>query len=157
MRMNLGARREDSTLPGRGPNSLTCRGDPVVMLVDAPGDVAAVCRFMIWWTTSKKIPLQPSKTMSSPPLRGSVEWSARREAVLLLELAGGNRRRAQWLWLQKERMKAEASQLASAKSPQASQQPAGSQAEPATARAQGVPKPKKSAARLAKDRRRLNQ
>jgi len=95
--------------------------------------------------------------MSSPPLRGSPEWSARREAVLLLELAGGNRRRAQWLWLQKERTKAEASQLASAKSPQASQQPAGCQAKPATARAQGVPKPKKSAARLAKDRRRLNQ
>jgi hypothetical protein len=77
--------------------------------------------------------------------------------VLLLELTGGNRRRAQWLWLQKERTKAEASQLASATSPQASQQPAGCQAKPATARARGVPKPKKSAARLAKDRRRLNQ
>ena len=50
--------------------------------------------------------------MSSPPLRGSAEWSARREVVLLLELTGGNRRRAQWLWLQKERRKAEASQLA---------------------------------------------
>ena len=23
------------------------------MVVDAPGDVAALCRFMIWWTTSK--------------------------------------------------------------------------------------------------------
>ena len=91
------------------------------------------------------------------PVRGSAEWSARREVELLLGLAGGNRRRAQWLWLQKERRKAEASQLASAKSPQASQQPAGCQAKPATARAQGVPKPKKSAARLAKDRRRLNQ
>ena len=76
--------------------------------------------------------------------------------MLLLELTGGNRRRAQWLWLQKERTKAEASQLASATSPQASQQPAGCQAKPATARARGVPKPKKSAARLAKDRRRLN-
>ena len=106
--------------------------------------------------SKKKIPLQPSITMSSPPLRGSAEWSARREVVLLLELTGGNRRRAQWLWLQKERTKAEASQLASATSPQASQQPAGCQAKPATARARGVPKPKKSAARLAKDRRRLN-
>ena len=95
--------------------------------------------------------------MSSPPLRGSAEWSARREVVLLLELTGGNRRRAQWLWLQKERTKAEASQLASATSPQARQQPAGCQAKPATARARVVPKPKKSAARLAKDRRRLNQ
>ena len=94
--------------------------------------------------------------MSSPPLRGSAEWSARREVVLLLELTGGSRRRAQWLWLQKERTKAEASQPASATSPQASQQPAGCQAKPATARARGVPKPKKSAARLAKDRRRLN-
>ena len=89
--------------------------------------------------------------MSSPPLRGSAEWSARREVVLLLELTGGNRRRAQWLWLQKERTKAEASQLASATSPQARQQPAGCQAKPATARARVVPKPKKSAARLAKD------
>ena len=95
--------------------------------------------------------------MSSPPLRGSAEWSARREVVLLLELTGGNRRRAQWLWLQKLRTKAEASQLASATSPQARQQPAGCQAKPATARARVVPKPKKSAARLAKDRRRLNQ
>ena len=95
--------------------------------------------------------------MSSPPLRGSAEWSARREVALLLELTGGNRRRAQWLWLQKERTKAEASQLASATSPQARQQPAGCQAKPATARARVVPKPKKSAARLAKDRRRLNQ
>ena len=50
MRMNLGARREGSAT---GPNSFTCRGCPVVMVVDAPGDVAALCRFMIWWTTSK--------------------------------------------------------------------------------------------------------
>ena len=79
--------------------------------------------------------------------------------MLLLELTGGNRRRAQWLWLQKERTKAEASQLASATSPQARQQPAGCQAKPATARARDVPRarPKKSTARLAKDRRRLNQ
>ena len=50
VRMNLGARREGSAT---GPNSFTCRGCPVVMVVDAPGDVAALCRFMIWWTTSK--------------------------------------------------------------------------------------------------------
>ena len=74
------------------------------------------------------------------PVRGSAEWSAKREVELLLGLAGGNRRRAQWLWLQKERIKAEASQFASAGAPPASQQPAGCRAEPATARARGVPK-----------------
>ena len=97
--------------------------------------------------------------MASPPLRGSVEWSAEREVKVLLGLTRGNYYRAQQLWLQKERYKAEASQVASAGSPQASQQAAGCQAKPATARAQDVPKPrrKKSAARLAKDQRRLNQ
>ena len=50
MRMNLGARREGSMT---GPNSLTFRDCPVGMVVDAPGDVAALCRFMICWTTSK--------------------------------------------------------------------------------------------------------
>ena len=51
MRMNLGARREGSMT---GPNSLTFRDCPVGMVVDAPCDVhvAALCRFMIWWTTS---------------------------------------------------------------------------------------------------------
>ena len=49
VRMNLGARREGST----GRNSPTCRGWPVEMVVDALGDVAALCRFMIFWTTSK--------------------------------------------------------------------------------------------------------
>ena len=39
------------------------------------------------------------------------------------------------VWLQKERIKAEASQFASAGAPPASQQPAGCRAEPATARA----------------------
>jgi len=29
--------------------------------------------------------------MSSPPLRGTAEWSASREVALLLGLAGGNR------------------------------------------------------------------
>ena len=97
--------------------------------------------------------------MASPPLRGSAEWSAKREVAVLLGLTRGNHYAAQKLWLQRERIKAEASQVASAGSPQASQQAAGCQAKPATARAQDVPKPrrKKSAARLAKDQRRLNQ
>ena len=93
--------------------------------------------------------------MSSPPLRGTTEWSANREVALLLGLAGGNRYAAQ-LWLRKERIKAEASQFASAGAPQASQQPAGSRAKPATAKARGVPK-RSSAAQLAKKSRRLNQ
>ena len=61
--------------------------------------------------------------MSSPPLRGTAEWSATRvesEVALLLGLTGGNRYAAQQLWLRKERIKAEASQFASAGSPQAS-------------------------------------
>eukprot|EP00321_Phaeocystis_globosa_P000015 CAMPEP_0118846688 /NCGR_PEP_ID=MMETSP1162-20130426/92588_1 /TAXON_ID=33656 /ORGANISM="Phaeocystis Sp, Strain CCMP2710" /LENGTH=618 /DNA_ID=CAMNT_0006778873 /DNA_START=60 /DNA_END=1916 /DNA_ORIENTATION=+ len=97
--------------------------------------------------------------MASPPLRGSVEWSAEREVKVLLGLTRGNYYAAQRLWLQKERYKAEASQVASAGSPQASQRAAGCQAKPTTAKAQDVPKPKrkKSAARLAKDQRRLNQ
>ena len=74
--------------------------------------------------------------MSSPPLRGTAEWSANREVALLLGLTGGNRYAAQQLWLRKERIKAEASQFASAGSPQASQQPAGCRAEPAPAWAQ---------------------
>ena len=45
--------------------------------------------------------------MSSPPLRGTAEWSATREVALLLGLAGGNRYAAQQLWLRKERIKAE--------------------------------------------------
>ena len=94
--------------------------------------------------------------MSSPPLRGTAEWSARREVALLLGLTGGNRYAAQQLWLRKERIKAEASQLASAESQQVSQQPAGCRAKPATAKAQGVPK-RCSAAQLAKKSRRLNQ
>ena len=97
--------------------------------------------------------------MASPPLRGSPEWSAKRELEVLLGLTRGKYYAAQQLWLQRERYRAEASQVASAGSPQASQQAAGCQAKPATARARDVPraKPKKSAARLAKDRRRLNQ
>ena len=47
VRMNLGARREGSMT---GPNSLTFRDCPVGMVVDAPGDVAALCRFMIFYT-----------------------------------------------------------------------------------------------------------
>ena len=94
--------------------------------------------------------------MSSPPLRGTAEWSANREVALLLGLAGGNRYAAQQLWLRKERIKAEASQFASAGAPQASQQPAGCRAKPATAKARGVPK-RSSAAQLAKKSRRLNQ
>ena len=61
--------------------------------------------------------------MSSPALRGSAEWSARREVALLLGLTRGNLYAAQQLWLRKERIKAEASQVASAGAPQASQQP----------------------------------
>ena len=57
--------------------------------------------------------------MSSPPLRGTAEWSANREVALLLGLAGGNRYAAQQLWLRKERIKVEATQVASAGSPQA--------------------------------------
>ena len=94
--------------------------------------------------------------MSSPPLRGTAEWSATREVALLLGLTGGNRYAAQQLWLRKERIKAEASQFASAGSQQASQQPAGCRAKPATAKAQGVPK-RSSPAQLAKKSRRLNQ
>ena len=92
--------------------------------------------------------------MASPPLRGSAEWSATREVHVLLALTRGNYYAAQRLWLQREREKVEASQHASAGSPQASQQAA----KPATAKARDVPKPKrkKSAARLAKDRKRLN-
>ena len=88
--------------------------------------------------------------MASPPLRGSAEWSAKREVAVLLGLTRGNHYAAQQLWLQRERHKAEASQIASAGSPQASQQAAGCQAKPATAGARDVPraKPKKSAARL---------
>ena len=73
------------------------------------------------------------------------------QAIRRKGVVQGQSRQALMSW-----RKAEASQLASATSPQASQQPAGCQAKPATARARGVPKPKKSAARLAKDRRRLN-
>ena len=73
--------------------------------------------------------------MASPPLRGSPEWSAKRELEVLLGLTRGNYYAAQQLWLQRERYKAEASQVASAGSPQASQWAAGSQAKPATARA----------------------
>ena len=46
VRMNLGARREGWT----GPASPTCIGEPVEMLVDAPGNAAALCRFMIYYT-----------------------------------------------------------------------------------------------------------
>ena len=46
VRMNLGARREGWT----GPASPTCIGEPVEMLVDAPGNAAALCRFMIFIT-----------------------------------------------------------------------------------------------------------
>ena len=49
MRMNLGARREGWT----GPASPTCIGKPKEMLVDAPGDAAALCRFMIFYTGGK--------------------------------------------------------------------------------------------------------
>ena len=67
-------------------------------------------------------------TMSSPPLRGSAEWSAKREVEVLLGLTRGNHYAAQQLWLRRERLKAEASQVASAGSPQASQRAAGCQA-----------------------------
>ena len=95
--------------------------------------------------------LQQSE-MSSPPLRGTAEWSATREVALLLGLTGGNRYAAQQLWLRKERIKAEASQFASAGSQQASRQPAGCRAEPAPARAQAVPR-QKTAAQLARSER----
>ena len=72
--------------------------------------------------------------MASPPLRGSAEWSAKREVAVLLGLTRGNHYAAQKLWLQRERIKAEASQVASAGYPQASQQAAGCQAKPTTAR-----------------------
>ena len=49
--------------------------------------------------------------MSSPALRGSAEWSARRELALLLGLTRGNHYAAQELWLRKESIKAEASQV----------------------------------------------
>ena len=90
--------------------------------------------------------------MSSPPLRGTAEWSAAREVALLLGLSGGNRYAAQQLWLRKERMKAEASQVASAAPPQASQQPAGYRAKPAPAQAQAVPR-QRTPAQLARNER----
>ena len=90
--------------------------------------------------------------MSSPPLRGTAEWSATREVALLLGLTGGNRYAAQQLWLRKERIKAEASQVASAGPPQASQQPAGYRAKPAPAQAQAVPK-QRTPAQLARNER----
>ena len=99
--------------------------------------------------------------MSSPPLRGTAEWSANREVWRCCCGADGrkNRYAAQQLWLRKEHIKAEASQVASAGSPQASQQPAGCRAKPAPARAQAVPKQKTAAqlAKLARNSRRLNQ
>ena len=49
--------------------------------------------------------------MASPPLRGSAEWSAKREVEVLLGLTRGNHYAAQQLWLQRERYKAEASQV----------------------------------------------
>ena len=101
---------------------------------------------------SKKIPATVQKTMSSPPLRGTAEWSATREVALLLGLTGGNRYAAQQLWLRKERIKAEASQVASAGPPQASQQPAGYRAKPAPAQAQAVPK-QRTPAQLARNER----
>ena len=100
----------------------------------------------------KKIKASVEDSMSSPALRGSAEWSARRELALLLGLTRGNLYAAQRLWLRKERIKAEASQVASAGAPQASQQPAGCQAKPAPARAQAVPKPE-TAAQLARRER----
>ena len=81
--------------------------------------------------------------MASPPLRGSPEWSATREVHVLLALTRGNYYAAQRLWLQREREKVEASQHASAGSPQASQWSAGCQAKPTTAKARDVPKPKR--------------
>ena len=90
--------------------------------------------------------------MSSPPLRGTAEWSAAREVALLLGLTGGNRYAAQQLWLRKERIKAEASQVASAAPPQASQQPAGCRAKPAPAQAQAVPR-QRTPAQLARNER----
>ena len=90
--------------------------------------------------------------MSSPPLRGTAEWSANREVALLMGLAGGNRYAAQQLWLRKERIKAEASQVASAAPPQASQQPAGYRAKPAPAQAQAVPR-QRTPAQLARNER----
>ena len=42
--------------------------------------------------------------MSSPPLRGTAEWSATREVALLLGLTGGNRYAAQQLWLRNTRI-----------------------------------------------------
>ena len=90
--------------------------------------------------------------MSSPPLRGTAEWSAAREVALLLGLSGGNRYAAQQLWLRKERIKAEASQVASAAPPQASQQPAGYRAKPAPAQAQAVPR-QRTPAQLARNER----
>ena len=89
--------------------------------------------------------------MSTPALRGSAEWSARRELALLLGLTRGNLYAAQQLWLRKERIKAEASQVASAGAPQASQQPAGCQAKPATEQ-KAVPK-LETAAQLARRER----
>ena len=93
--------------------------------------------------------------MSSPPLLGTAEWSATREVALLLGLTGGNRYAAQQLWLRKERIKAEASQFASAGSQQASRQPAGCRAEPATARAQAVTRQKTGHAPPARRGRRV--
>ena len=70
--------------------------------------------------------------------------------------AGASRRkplrRAAAVWLRKERIKAEASQVASAGPPQASQRPAGYRAKPAPAQAQAVPK-QRTPAQLARNER----
>ena len=93
----------------------------------------------------------PNHVVAAAPRHRGV-WSATREVALLLGLTGGNRYAAQQLWLRKERIKAEASQSASAGSQQASQQPAGCRAKPAPARAQAVPG-QKTAAQLARSER----
>jgi hypothetical protein len=62
-----------------------------------------------------------SHVVAAAPRHRHGSGPANREVALLLGLAGVNRYAAQQLWLRKERIKAEASQFASAGAPQASQ------------------------------------
>jgi len=130
--------------PGPAPGAVSPRGFPTLPPTRNSG--FSVMLHIV------KIKPSVEDSMSSPALRGSAEWSASREVALLLGLTRGNLHAAQQLWLRKERIKAEASQVASAGAPQASQQPAGCQAKPAPARAQAVPKPE-TAAQLARRER----
>ena len=84
----------------------------------------------------------------SSPAHGSPGWSAEKEFALLMLLTDGNRKAAQQLWLRKVRIHREAPPDAGASAPKA----ATAKSQPATARAQAVPK-LETAAQLARRER----